>query len=107
MATLNKKELLDRVESSCEYSREEIEEVLNLLMSEIGSGLGRGDNVSLAGYGIFVPRVQKRTQEGKSGSTGWWRAGDDQPGRTTVIYKPGKDMLGLINHRSTTRREDK
>ena len=107
MATLNKKELLDRIENSCGYSREEIEEVLNLLMNEIGTGLGRGDNVSLAGYGIFVPRTQKRPQEGKSGSTGWWRGDADLPGRTTVIYKPGKDMLSLINHRSTTRREDK
>lgn len=97
MSTLNKKELIERVENNCGYSKEEIEEVLSLLMNEIGAGLGRGESVSLSGYGIFIPRIQKLQREGQNGSTAWWREGG---GRTTAIFKPGKDMLSLINRKS-------
>lgn len=101
MATLSKSKLIEQVESKSEFSKETIEAVLDLLMEEIGSGLSRGESVSLSGYGVFVPRVQKMQREGQSGSTSWWRA---DTGHTTVLYKPGKDMLDLINRKGGNRK---
>lgn len=101
MATLNKSKLIEQVESRSDFSKETIETVLELLMEEIGSGLSRSESVSLSGYGVFVPRVQKMQREGQSGSTSWWR---EDAGHTTVLYKPGKDMLDLVNRKSANRK---
>ena len=98
---MNRATLMEQIESKTGHPAAEIGEVLELVLQEIGSVLADGGSVSLGGYGIFVPHVLKKQREGQSGSTSWWR---EDTGRTTVLYKPGKDMLNLVRSKSVNRK---
>ena len=102
---MNQETLIKQIEAKSGRSAEEINDVLELILDEIGSVLSGGESVSLGGYGVFVPRLDYAAQrrEKRHSMTGVWRADTGAVGWKTVEFKARKDFLALINARPTRK----
>lgn len=95
--TISKNALIERVHMKSNLPVADIEMVLDLLMGEVGAGIAQGQRVSLAEYGIFIPRAERERSSGRDGDTRWWSTEPRFTGRTTAIFKPGRSFRALMN----------
>ena len=98
---MNRETLMRQIESKTGRSATEIDATLELVLQEIGSVLAGGESVSLGGYGVSVPRLD-RTQ--RKEIPGVWRADSCQPRRKTVEFKPRKDVLAILNAKQDNKK---
>lgn len=91
---MNRKTLAKRVESEYGRNADEIDEALELLLTEIGTALASGERVSLGDYGIFIPRNRPSRSDDRIRV---WTSEPQNTSRKTVLFKPGKSFLTLVN----------
>ena len=66
---MNKKELTDQVAEASSVTRADAERVLEAFIDQIGGALGRGDSVTIAGFGTFEVR-HRAARKGRNPQTG-------------------------------------
>lgn len=77
----------------------DVNDMLELVLREIGSVLAAGESVSLGGYGVFVPHYAKpRRQHNRSTLT--WHSSGFTSERKTLEFKPRKDFIDLLNQQN-------
>jgi len=88
MATITKKELIDRIADSTGHRRVHIKRVVQLFLDEIIRELGRGNRLEFRDFGVFESKVRKarRAQNPKTLQP------VDVPEKRTVKFKVGRLM---------------
>lgn len=66
---MRKPELAAAIAEKADISKEKAAEVLNVITDQIAQALGKGDSVTLIGFGTFEVR-QRSQREGKNPQTG-------------------------------------
>jgi DNA-binding protein HU-beta len=66
---MNKAELIDAVAEATELSRADAEKTTNAVLDSIIDALGKGDQVSLVGFGTFSVR-ERAARTGRNPQTG-------------------------------------
>lgn len=59
MATITKKELIDRIAESAGYRRVQVKKVVQQFLDEIVNELGRGNRLEFRDFGVFESRIRK------------------------------------------------
>ena len=84
---MNRGALIKSIAEKSGRSAANVDDVLELVLREIGSVLASGESVSLGGYGVFVPHYAKpRRQSGERSST--WHSSGFTSERKTLEFKP-------------------
>ncbi|AYN92612.1 MULTISPECIES: HU family DNA-binding protein [Pseudomonas] len=90
---MRKPELASAIAEKVGLSKEQANTVLNAVLDEIANALHRKDNVTLVGFGTFLPR-HRGARTGKNPQTG-------EPVKirasNTVAFKPGKALRDSIS----------
>ncbi|TWI57492.1 DNA-binding protein HU-alpha [Pseudomonas duriflava] len=90
---MRKPELASAIAEKVGLSKEQANTVLNAVLDEIAGALNRKDNVTLVGFGTFLPR-HRGARTGKNPQTG-------EPVKirasNTVAFKPGKALRDSIS----------
>src|SRR5688500_12382159 len=59
MATITKKELIDRIAESSNSKRVQVKRVVQLFLDEIVSELGKGNRLEFRDFGVFETKLRK------------------------------------------------
>jgi integration host factor subunit beta len=59
MATITKKELIDRISESAGHRRVQVKEVIQKFLDEIVNELGQGNRLEFRDFGVFETKVRK------------------------------------------------
>ena len=89
---MNKGELIDKLASKVDLSKNKTTEVLNELLGIISGALKGGDDVVLTGFGRFDVRKRK-AREGRNPQTG---AKLSIPARKVPKFKAGKTLKEMV-----------
>jgi len=89
---MNKGELIDKLASKVDLSKNKTAEVLNELLGIISGALKGGDDVVLTGFGRFDVRKRK-AREGRNPQTG---AKLSIPARKVPKFKAGKTLKEMV-----------
>jgi len=90
---MRKPELAAAIAEQADLSKDQAARVLNAILDEISTALGRKDNVTLVGFGTFVQR-HRGARTGKNPQTG---APVTIKASNTVAFKPGKALKDSVN----------
>src|SRR3982750_2478862 len=92
MATITKKELIDRIAESTQNRRVQVKKVVQQFLDEIVSELGRGNRLEFRDFGVFESKMRKarRAQNPKT------MAPVDVPPKRTVKFKVGRMMKARL-----------
>ena len=90
---MRKPELAAAIAEQADLTKDQAARVLNAILDEISTALGRKDSVTLVGFGTFVQR-HRGARTGKNPQTG-------EPvtikATNTVAFKPGKALKDSVN----------
>ena len=88
MATITKKELIDRIADTTDQRRTQVKATVQQFLDEIVDELARGNRLEFRDFGVFETKVRKarRAQNPRKGEAVW------VPQRTTVKFKLGRLM---------------
>jgi DNA-binding protein HU-alpha len=90
---MRKPELAAAIAEQADLTKDQAARVLNAILDEISTALGRKDSVTLVGFGTFVQR-HRGARTGKNPQTG-------EPvtikASNTVAFKPGKALKDIVN----------
>ena len=72
MATITKKELIDRIAESTGHRRVQVKKVVQQFLDEIVKELGKGNRLEFRDFGVFESKIRKarRAQNPKDAGTG-------------------------------------
>ena len=89
---MNKSDLVDAVASSADVTKASAGRAVDAVLDSIGDALGKGDTVSLVGFGTFSVR-HRAAREGRNPSTGeaMHIAASNVPG-----FKAGKALKDAV-----------
>ncbi len=59
MATITKKELIDRIAVKTKYRRVEVKEIVQQFLDQVISDLGKGNRLEFRDFGVFETKVRK------------------------------------------------
>ncbi len=59
MATITKKELIDRIADSTNHRRVQVKRVVQLFLDEIVNELGKGNRLEFRDFGVFESKLRK------------------------------------------------
>ena len=91
---MTRSELLDLIKEKCSYiENKEVENVVQIVFSEIISGLTVGNRVEIRGFGSFsiksrAPRIARNPRTGQDVEVG---------SKLLPYFKAGKELNNLIN----------
>ena len=88
MATITKKELIDRIAEGTGHRRVQVKKVVQQFLDEVISELGRGNRLEFRDFGVFETKTRKarRAQNPKTLEP------VDVPEKRTVKFKVGRLM---------------
>jgi integration host factor subunit beta len=88
MATITKKELIDRIADSTSYRRVQVKKIVQQFLDEIIGELGRGNRLEFRDFGVFETKLRKarRAQNPKTLQP------VEVPEKRTVKFKVGRLM---------------
>jgi len=88
MATITKKELIDRIAESTAQKRIHVKKIIQQFLDEIVAELGRGNRLEFRDFGVFATKVRKarKAQNPKTLQP------VDVPQKFTVKFKVGRLM---------------
>jgi integration host factor subunit beta len=87
-------QLIDRLAQEYPHLRhEDVESVVNVVLSEIGNALARGDRVELRGFGAFSVR-KRGARKGRNPRTG---EPVRVPAKSVPFFKAGKELRARVN----------
>lgn len=88
MATITKKELIDRIAESAGHKRVQVKRVVQLFLDEIVNELGQGNRLEFRDFGVFETKIRKarKAQNPKT------LAPVAVPEKRTVKFKVGRLM---------------
>lgn len=88
MATITKKELIDRVADGTGYRRAQAKEIIQQFLDEIVNELGKNNRLEFRDFGVFETRIRKarRAQNPKTLEP------VDVPEKRTIKFKVGRLM---------------
>src|SRR5580700_5920068 len=102
MATITKKELIDRIADGTHNRRVQVKKVVQQFLDEVISELGRGNRLEFRDFGVFETKVRKarRAQNPKT------LAPVDVPEKRTVKFKVGRLMKQKLSDLSGAQIDD-
>ena len=88
MATITKKELIERIADATDQRRTHVKRTVQQFLDEIVMELAKGNRLEFRDFGVFETKVRKarRAQNPRKGEAVW------VPQRTTVKFKLGRLM---------------
>jgi integration host factor subunit beta len=88
MATITKKELIDRIAEGTQDRRVQVKRIVQKFLDEVIKELGRGNRLEFRDFGVFETKIRKarRAQNPKT------LAPVDVPQKRTVKFKVGRLM---------------
>lgn len=88
MATITKKELIDRISETTKLKRVQVKRVVQLFLDEVIAELGRGNRLEFRDFGVFETKMRRarRAQNPKT------MAPVAVPEKRTVKFKVGRLM---------------
>ena len=88
MATITKKELIDRIAESTQERRVQVKRIVQQFLDEVIAELAKGNRLEFRDFGVFESKVRKarRAQNPKT------LARVDVPEKRTVKFKVGRMM---------------
>ncbi|HEV3154620.1 MAG TPA: HU family DNA-binding protein [Candidatus Baltobacteraceae bacterium] len=89
---MTKADIVDAVAVNVHISKRQAGEIVELILNEIRSALGRGDRVALTPFGSFVVR-ERRAREGRNPKTG---ATINIPERRVAAFIAGTALKSAI-----------
>lgn len=89
---MNKVQLIKEVSSDTGFNKELCERIINSVLDNITYELSRGNNVSLADFGVFAPKHRKKRM-GRNPHTGEFVP---IPARTMPVFKAGKRLKEVV-----------
>jgi integration host factor subunit beta len=94
MATVTKKELIDRISDTTNERRVMVKRVIQHFLDEIVNELGRGNRLEFRDFGVFESKLRKarKAQNPKT------LAPVDVPEKRTVKFKVGRLMKKNLAH---------
>ena len=90
---MNKSDLVDAVASSADLTKASAGRAVDAVLDSVGDALGRGDTVSLVGFGTFSVR-HRAAREGRNPQTG---ASINIPAANVPKFRPGKSLKESLN----------
>ena len=90
---MRKPELAAAIAEKADISKEKAADVLNVILDEITGAVGKGDSVTLIGFGTFEKR-SRAARTGKNPQTG---ETIQIPASNTVAFKAGKALKDAVN----------
>ena len=89
---MNKTEFIEQIASEAGLSNEDVTKFLNAFTNVIQKTLGKGDNVTLVGFGQFLvaDRSARSARDFKTGKT------INVPATKAVKFKPGKGLKEAV-----------
>ena len=90
---MNKSELIDAVAESAEISKAAAGRAVDGMISAITAALGKGDQVSLVGFGTFLVR-DRAARSGRNPRTGETMT---IPAAKNPAFKAGKALKDAVN----------
>ena len=88
-----KSELIDRISvQNPHLYRQDVEKIVNAILSEITAAMARGDRVELRGFGVFFVRV-RAGRTGRNPRTG---ALVSVGTKAVPLFRSGKEMKSLL-----------
>ena len=89
---MNKSQLIKEVSNCTDFSQAICEKIINSALDIITYELSRGNNVSLADFGVFTPKHRKK-RVGRNPHTG---ERVPIPARTMPTFQPGKKLKEVV-----------
>ena len=89
---MTKQDLVAKMAADANISKKAAEDALNALLNGIKGSLGKGESVSLIGFGTFN-FSQRSARKGRNPQTG---AEIDIPARTVPTFKAGKGLKEAV-----------
>src|SRR4051812_14664460 len=88
MATITKKELIDRIADTTQFKRVHVKRIVQMFLDEIVGELGKGNRLEFRDFGVFETKLRKarRAQNPKT------LAPVAVPQKRTVKFKVGRLM---------------
>ena len=102
MATITKKELIDRIADGTNYKRVQVKRIVQQFLDEIVNELGRGNRLEFRDFGVFETKLRKarKAQNPKTLEP------VEVPEKRTVKFKVGRLMKQRLAEISGTAIED-
>ncbi len=93
MATVTKRELIERIAAATGLSRTQVKEAVQQFLDEMIIELGKGNRLEFRDFGVFEvkTRAARRAQNPKTLER------VDVPAKQTVKFKPGRRMRELLD----------
>lgn len=90
---MNRQQLIQHISGQTGISHHQVQTVVTTLMQIATDVFRHDENLTLRGFGTFRP-MQQTERPGRNPRTGQLAP---VPARTTVRFRPGKDLLALLN----------
>ena len=90
---MNKAELVEKVATKTKLAKKDVAEVVNGLMASVQKAVGKGQKVSLIGFGTFEPR-KRAARIGRNPATGKELK---IAAKTVPAFKAGKKFKELLS----------
>jgi integration host factor subunit beta len=102
MATITKKELIDRIAESTGYKRVQVKRIVQQFLDEIVNELGRSNRLEFRDFGVFETKLRKarKAQNPKTLEP------VEVPAKRTVKFKVGRLMKQRLAEISGTAIDD-
>ncbi|HUB26627.1 MAG TPA: HU family DNA-binding protein [Tepidisphaeraceae bacterium] len=102
MATITKKELIDRISDSIHGRRVQVKKIVQQFLDEIVNELGRGNRLEFRDFGVFESKLRKarKAQNPKTLEP------VEVPEKRTVKFKVGRLMKQRLAHATGTAIDD-
>lgn len=89
---MNKSQLIKEVSNCTDFSQSMCEKIIDSTLDNITYELSRGNNVSLADFGVFTPK-QRKKRMGRNPHTGEFIP---IPARIMPVFKAGKRLKEVV-----------
>lgn len=92
--TVIKADIVEEVYKKVGFTRQEASDAMEVLLAEMKSALGKGENIRIVGFASFNLRNKKEriARNPKTGETVWIKP------RRVLTFKPSKQLLALTNN---------
>ena len=90
---MNKADLIERVSKDTNFTKTQVENVLNCITDCIKKAIKKDEDVKLVGFGTFT-KSKRKARTGRNPQTG---AEIKIPASNIPKFKPGKEFKELIN----------
>ena len=102
MATITKKELIDRIADGTNYKRVQVKRVVQQFLDEIVNELGKGNRLEFRDFGVFETKLRKAR---KAQNPKTWEP-VEVPEKRTVMFNVGRLMKPRLAEISGTAIDD-